>query len=165
MLTPAQRDSFAGAEVDAGVTARMYPSLQQHEPSPTECTVAFSRLFATDIAHKSNAAVENIATNFLAGFATVTEREFYEVEDPQYRNVPKVPYKQKKAINDFRTQQSANKGKTYFRLASMGLLTDLVAYAALTYFGTGTSTFILPLAFRILLIGVWGSYYGPYKLD
>ena len=68
------------------------------------------------------------------------------------------------AINDFRAQQSANKGKTYFLLASMGLLTGLVAYAALTYFGAGTSTFMVPLAVGISLIGVWGSYYGSDKL-
>jgi len=68
------------------------------------------------------------------------------------------------ATNDFRAQQSANKGKTYFLLASMGLLTGLVAYAALTYFGAGTSTFMVPLAVGISLIGVWGSYYGSDKL-
>jgi heat shock protein HtpX len=68
------------------------------------------------------------------------------------------------ATHDFRAQQSANKGKTYFLLGSMGLLTGLVAYAALTYFGAGTSTFMVPLAVGISLIGVWGSYYGSDKL-
>jgi len=64
----------------------------------------------------------------------------------------------------FREQQAANKGKTYFLLASMGLLTWLVAYAALTYFGTGTTTAIVPVAVGIALVGVWGSYYGSDKL-
>ena len=68
------------------------------------------------------------------------------------------------ATHDFRAQESANKGKTYFLLASMGLLTGLVAYAALTYFGAGTSTFMVPIAVGISLIGVWGSYYGSDKL-
>ena len=68
------------------------------------------------------------------------------------------------ARQDFRAQESANKGKTYFLLASMGLLTGLVAYAALTYFGAGTSTFVVPLAVGISLVGVWGSYYGSDKL-
>ena len=68
------------------------------------------------------------------------------------------------ATHDFRAQESANKGKTYLLLASMGLLTGLVAYAALTYFGAGTSTFMVPLAVGISLIGVWGSYYGSDKL-
>ena len=65
---------------------------------------------------------------------------------------------------NFRDLQSANKGKTYFLLASMGLLTWLVAYAALTYFGAGTTSFIVPLAVGIALVGVWGSYYGSDKL-
>ncbi len=65
---------------------------------------------------------------------------------------------------NFRDLQSANKGKTYFLLASMGLLTWLVAYAALTYFGAGTTSFIVPIAVGIALVGVWGSYYGSDKL-
>lgn len=68
------------------------------------------------------------------------------------------------ASSNFRAQQSANKGKTYFLLASMGLLTGLVAFAALTYFGVGTSGTLVPLAVGISLIGVWGSYYGSDKL-
>ena len=66
--------------------------------------------------------------------------------------------------SNFREQQSANKGKTYFLLASMGLLTWLIAYAALTYFGAGTTTAIVPIAVGIALVGVWGSYYGSDKL-
>ena len=66
--------------------------------------------------------------------------------------------------SDFRAAQSANKGKTYFLLASMGVLTWLVAYAALTYFGVGTASTILPIAVGISLVGVWGSYYGSDKL-
>ena len=66
--------------------------------------------------------------------------------------------------SDFRAAQSTNKGKTYFLLASMGLLTWLVAYAALTYFGVGTASTIVPIAVGISLVGVWGSYYGSDKL-
>ena len=66
--------------------------------------------------------------------------------------------------SDFRAAQSANKGKTYFLLASMGVLTWLVAYAALTYLGVGTASAIVPIAVGISLIGVWGSYYGSDKL-
>jgi heat shock protein HtpX len=68
------------------------------------------------------------------------------------------------AENNFRALASANKGKTYFLLASMGVLTWLVAYAALTYFGAGTASTIVPFAVGISLIGVWGSYYGSDKL-
>jgi len=37
-------------------------------------------------------AIKTIPSSFFAGFAKVTEREFYEVEDPQERNVPKVQF-------------------------------------------------------------------------
>ena len=68
------------------------------------------------------------------------------------------------AENNFRALQSANKGKTYFLLASMGVLTWLVAYSALTYFGAGTTSAIVPMAVGISLVGAWGSYYGSDKL-
>jgi heat shock protein HtpX len=45
----------------------------------------------------------------------------------------------------------------------MGLLTGLVVYAALTYFGSSGAA-IVPVAVGITLIGVWGSYYGSDKL-
>ena len=66
--------------------------------------------------------------------------------------------------SNFRNAQGANKRKTYFLLAAMGLLTWLVAYAALTYFGAGTTSLVVPLAVGIALVGVWGSYYGSDKL-
>ena len=66
--------------------------------------------------------------------------------------------------SNFRELQSANKGKTYFLLGSMGLLTGLVAYAALTYFGAGTTSTMVPIAVGLSLVGVWGSYYGSDKL-
>ena len=68
------------------------------------------------------------------------------------------------AEKNFRALESANKGKTYFLLASMGLLTWLVAYAVMTYFGVGTASTMVPIAVGISLIGVWGSYYGSDKL-
>jgi heat shock protein HtpX len=66
--------------------------------------------------------------------------------------------------SNFRSAQGANKRKTYFLLVAMAVLTWLVAYAALTYFGAGTTSFVVPLAVGISLVGVWGSYYGSDKL-
>ena len=68
------------------------------------------------------------------------------------------------ALGNFRAAQAANKSKTYFLLASMGLLTGLVVYAALTYFGTGTASSVVPISIGLALVGVWGSYYGSDKL-
>ena len=39
-----------------------------------------------------NTAVKTVPTNFFAGVAKVTEREFYEVEDPQDRKAPNVKF-------------------------------------------------------------------------
>ena len=39
-----------------------------------------------------NEAVATIPSSFFAGFAKVSAREFYEVEDPQSREVPKVNF-------------------------------------------------------------------------
>jgi heat shock protein HtpX len=66
--------------------------------------------------------------------------------------------------SNFRSAQGANKRKTYFLLAGMAALTWLIAYAALTYFGAGTTSFVVPLAVGISLVAVWGSYYGSDKL-
>jgi heat shock protein HtpX len=68
------------------------------------------------------------------------------------------------ATLNYRAVQATNKSKTYFLLASMGLLTGLVVYAALTYFGSGTTTSLVPISVGVALIGVWGSYYGSDKL-
>ena len=68
------------------------------------------------------------------------------------------------ALGNFRAAQAANRSKTYFLLAAMGLLTGLVVYAALTYFGTGTASSIVPISVGLALVGVWGSYYGSDKL-
>ena len=46
----------------------------------------------------------------------------------------------------------------------MGLLTWVVAYAAMTYFGLGTASTMVPIAVGVALIGVWGSYYSSDKL-
>ena len=64
---------------------------------------------------------------------------------------------------NFRSLQAANRRKTIFLLISMGVLSWLVAYAALAYFGGATSA-IVPLAVGFALISVWGSYYSSDKL-
>lgn len=64
---------------------------------------------------------------------------------------------------NFRQQQAANKRKTAFLLGAMAVLTGLVVFAALTYFGASGATMV-PIAVGLSLIGVWGSYYGSDKL-
>ena len=67
------------------------------------------------------------------------------------------------ATFNFRTLQLANKRKTIFLLISLGVLSWLVAVAALSYFGGGGAA-IVPLAVAFSLFSVWGSYYSSDKL-
>ena len=67
------------------------------------------------------------------------------------------------ATFNFRTLELANKRKTIFLLISLGFLSWLVAFAALSYFGGGGAA-IVPLAVAFSLFSVWGSYYSSDKL-
>ena len=67
------------------------------------------------------------------------------------------------ATFNFRTLQLANKRKTIFLLISLGFLSWLVAFAALSYFGGGGAA-LVPLAVGFSLFSVWGSYYSSDKL-
>ena len=64
---------------------------------------------------------------------------------------------------NFRKLQAANRRKTVELLAGMALLTFVVVYAALTYFGK-TTVGIVPIAVGIALIMTWGSYYASDTL-
>ena len=92
MLTQALRGLLAVAEAYPDLKASANFMSLQEELSTTENKVAFSRQFYNDNVRNLNTAVKTIPTNFFAGFAKVSEREFYEVEDPQDRNVPKVTF-------------------------------------------------------------------------
>ncbi len=92
MLTQALRGLLAVAEAYPDLKASSNFLSLQEELSTTENKVAFARQFYNDNVRNLNTAVKTIPTNFFAGFAKVTEREFYEVEDPQERNVPNVTF-------------------------------------------------------------------------
>ncbi len=92
MLTQALRGLLAVAEAYPDLKASTNFLSLQEELSTTENKVAFARQFYNDNVRNLNTAVKTIPANFFAGFAKVTEREFYEVEDPQERNVPKVAF-------------------------------------------------------------------------
>ena len=92
ILTQALRGLLAVAEAYPDLKASSNFLSLQEELSTTENKVAFARQFYNDNVRNLNTAVKSIPTNFFAGFAKVTEREFYEVEDPQERNVPKVAF-------------------------------------------------------------------------
>jgi LemA protein len=92
MLTQALRGLLAVAEAYPDLKASSNFLSLQEELSTTENKVAFARQFYNDNVRNLNTAVKTIPTSFFAGFAKVSEREFYEVEDPQSRNAPKVTF-------------------------------------------------------------------------
>ena len=92
MLTQALRGLLAVAEAYPDLKASANFISLQEELATTENKVAFSRQFYNDNVRELNTAVKTVPTNFFAGFAKVNEREFYEVEDPQYRKAPNVKF-------------------------------------------------------------------------
>ena len=92
MLTQALRGLLAVAEAYPDLKASANFISLQEELATTENKVAFSRQFYNDNVRELNTAVKTVPTNFFAGFAKITEREFYEVEDPQDRKAPNVKF-------------------------------------------------------------------------
>ena len=92
LLTQALRGLLAVAEAYPDLKASTNFAALQDELATTENKVAFSRQFYNDTARQLNTAIKTVPTNFFAGFAKVSEREFYEVEDPQDREVPNVKF-------------------------------------------------------------------------
>ena len=92
MLTQALRGLLAVAEAYPDLKASANFLSLQDELSTTENKVSFARQFYNDTVRELNTAVKTVPTNFFAGFAKVAEREFYEVEDPQSRQVPNVKF-------------------------------------------------------------------------
>jgi LemA protein len=99
VVTARAKATSATSLTDVAV-AEAYPDLKasanflslQDELSTTENKVSFARQFYNDTVRELNTAVKTVPTNFFAGFAKVAEREFYEVEDPQSRQVPNVKF-------------------------------------------------------------------------
>ena len=92
LLTQALRGLLAVAEAYPDLKASANFAVLQDELATTENKVAFSRQFYNDTVRQLNTALKTIPTNFFAGFAKVSEREFYEVSDPQDREVPNVKF-------------------------------------------------------------------------
>ncbi len=92
VLTQALRGLLAVAEAYPDLKASANFAALQDELATTENKVGFSRQFYNDTVRQLNTAIKTIPTNFFAGFAKVSEREFYEVADPQDREVPNVKF-------------------------------------------------------------------------
>jgi LemA protein len=92
LLTQALRGLLAVAEAYPDLKASANFAALQDELATTENKVAFSRQFYNDTVRSLNTAIKTIPTSFFAGLTKVSEREFYEVQDPQDRKVPNVKF-------------------------------------------------------------------------
>lgn len=92
MVTQALRGLLAVAENYPDLKASSNFLALQEELSTTENKVSFARQYYNDNVRALNNAVKTIPTSFFAGMAKVTERPFYEVEDPQSRQAPTVKF-------------------------------------------------------------------------
>ncbi len=91
-LTNALKGLLAVAEAYPDLKASANFLSLQEELSTTENKVSFARQFYNDTVRALNTAVKTVPTSFFAGFAKVSARDFYEVENPADRNVPNVKF-------------------------------------------------------------------------
>lgn len=92
MLTQALRGLLAVSEAYPDLKASANFIQLQEELAATENKVAFARQYYNDTVRSLNTKVQGIPGQWFASWAKVTEREFYEVEDPGAREVPKVQF-------------------------------------------------------------------------
>ncbi|MDP9182536.1 MAG: LemA family protein [Actinomycetota bacterium] len=80
--------------------AEAYPDLKANttflnlmeQLTTTENQLGFARQFYNDSVRALNTAIETVPTNFVAGMAKATRREYFEVEDAAVREAPKVQF-------------------------------------------------------------------------
>jgi LemA protein len=92
MLTGALKSLFALSEAYPDLKANTNFLELQEELTSTEDRVAYSRQFFNDTVLKYNNKIQTIPSNVIAGMFNFTAREFFEVEEPEARNAPKVEF-------------------------------------------------------------------------
>jgi LemA protein len=91
-LTNALRGLLAVSEAYPDLKASANFISLQEELSSTENKVGFARQYYNDGVRKLNEAISTIPGNLFTGIANVSAREFYVVDDPAKREVPKVEF-------------------------------------------------------------------------
>jgi LemA protein len=83
--------------------AEAYPELKadanfrdlQDKLAHVEDEIQLSRRYYNGAVRNLNTMIESFPTNFIANAFTFTKREFFEIEDPAARQVPKVEFSKK----------------------------------------------------------------------
>ncbi|MDH3284081.1 MAG: LemA family protein [Acidobacteriota bacterium] len=92
MLTQTLRSLFALAEAYPDLKANQNFLALQEELASTENKISFSRQFYNDSALKLNNKVEMFPSNIVANMFNFAKAEFFEIEEPEAREAPKVSF-------------------------------------------------------------------------
>ncbi len=92
-MTQALRGLLAVSEAYPDLKASANFLSLQEELSSTENKIGFARQYYNDNVRSLNESIAAIPGKFFAGLANVSAGEFYEVDDPSKRDVPKVDFK------------------------------------------------------------------------
>jgi LemA protein len=92
MMTNALRGLLAISEAYPDLKSSENFRALQEELATTENKIGFARQYYNDNVSSLNQAVTTIPGKFFAGPAKVTQRDFYVVDDPSKRDVPKVQF-------------------------------------------------------------------------
>jgi LemA protein len=91
-VVQALRGFYAVAENYPDLKANQNFLALQEELASTENKIGFARQFYNDTVLKLNTAIESIPTNIVAGIGKFEKAEFFELESPEERKVPKVQF-------------------------------------------------------------------------
>jgi LemA protein len=92
VLTGALRQIFALAEAYPDLKANQNFLALQEELTSTEDRISYSRQFYNDSVLKYDNKLETFPSNTIAGMFSFKPREYFEVQDPADREVPKVQF-------------------------------------------------------------------------
>jgi LemA protein len=92
VLTQALGKLFAVAEAYPDLKANENFLQLQNELTDTEDKIQASRRFYNMNVRDLNIKIESVPSNIVAGMANITQREFFEIENPAEREVPEVSF-------------------------------------------------------------------------
>jgi len=92
MLTGMLRQFFALVENYPDLKANENMLKVQEELTSTENRISFARQHYNDSVRRFNTKLEQIPTNIVKNFGDFPPREFFEIDDPAQREVPKVSF-------------------------------------------------------------------------
>ena len=92
MLTNTLKSLFALAESYPDLKANQNFLALQEELTSTENRISFARQAYNDSTMRYNNKIEMVPTNIIAGMFNFKASEFFEIETPEERAVPKVSF-------------------------------------------------------------------------